>query len=171
MGSLLVHKECACMHACIYVCIHVTSITWSLVYVIQISNLFIPAWKFWDKELGFERTKSDRCWGRIGLRGGREGRDGLQFGESSSSLPRGGSLLHQIAVQHPTPCLVTQGWCPWQHFYTNNAGQPFTSWPPKFLVRYLWKKLIFVCLCGTWHGKHIPSWWPWPQSGEKGIVR
>ena len=40
------------------------------------------------------------------------GVDGLQFGESSSSLPRGGSLLHQIAVHHPTGCLVTQGWCP-----------------------------------------------------------
>ena len=120
----------------------------SLTYSFQRGS-FIPR-RGWDKELGFERTKSDRCWGRIGLRGGREGRDGLQFGESSSSLPRGGSLLHQIAVQHPTPCLVTQGWCPWQHFYTNNAGQPFTSWPPKFLVRYLWKKLIFVCLCGAY---------------------
>ena len=82
--------------------------------------------------------------------GGEEGRDGLQFGESSSSLPRGGSLLHQIAVHHPTACLVTQGWCPWQHFYTNNAGQPFNSWPPKLLVRYLWKKLIFVCLCAAY---------------------
>ena len=98
---------------------------------------------------GFGQTKSDRCWGRIGLRG--EGRDGLQFGESSSSLPRGGSLLHQIAVHHPTGCLVTQGWCPWQHFYTNNAGQPFTSWPPKFWSAISGRNLsLFVCVVHTW---------------------
>ena len=91
MGSSLVHKECACMHV-LYVCIHVTSITWSLVYVIQISNSFIPTWKFyskkaWDKELGFEQTKSDRCWGRIGLQGGRGGGTGYSLVKVAPACP------------------------------------------------------------------------------------
>ena len=100
------------------------------------------------------RVWADKEWPLLGQNRspGREGgRDGLQFGESSSSLPRGGSLLHQIAVHHPTGCLVTHGWCPWQHFYTNNAGQPFTSWPPKFCFTISGRNLsLFVCVVHTW---------------------